>query len=495
MLTKPVYDEVFNADFTRIWQGSDFENEVSDLSLKKALLSFYRDTPNAITSRRDLLYANLQAGYSTDSDKDILRKFKYKLTTDNSLFKRIVRNLCDLYGQPERLADDRLQDRYNEIGFNHVLNSVHEVAKITGECAIRPYVSQGELNYYTYMPDNYRYKTDELGSINEFWVSYTVNRETKKIVNNNSDIKANYENRYQVWTNEEFKILDENYSIIPQEENPDNINPYGFIPFEILRLGNPTDYHENEYNYWNLAELQLLANQLDFITDENLIYGTIGVWLGINIDGGETVKLGSGRIYKAKHLDNDIMPPTLEHITAQAQYMDLRQAKDSIVKEKLKNFGLPSSIIHDNNQLSGIAMKIDRMELEEIRAKDESILKSFEKRLHKKTIDVCSIDGINYNDEFNISYVNEDITDPKQDFEYNEMLFNKGFISLSEFGRRSGMNGSDEQIKETILNNKGDLNESVSTNDATDQALGTAGRDEPVVATISEQPTQTNETE
>jgi hypothetical protein len=345
------------------------------------------------------------------------------------------------------------------------------------------------------MADNYRYKTDELGNINEFWVSYTVNRETKKIVNNNSDIKADYENRYQVWTDNEFKILDENYNIIPQEENPDNINPYGFIPFEILRLGNPTDYHENEYNYWNLAELQLLANQLDFITDENLIYGTIGVWLGINIDGGETVKLGSGRIYKAKHLDNDIMPPTLEHITAQAQYMDLRQAKDSIVREKLKNFGLPSSVIYDNNQLSGIAMKIDRMELEEIRAKDESILKAFEKRLHKKTIDVCSTDGINYNDEFNISYVNQDITDPREDFQYNEMLYNKGFISLSEFGRRSGMSGSDEQIKETILNNKGDLNESVSTNDATNQELRTTGRDEPVVTTVSEQPAQTNETE
>jgi hypothetical protein len=142
------------------------------------------------------------------------------------------------------------------------------------------------------------------------------------------------------------------------------------------------------------------------------------------------------------------------------------------MKKVLKNLGLPTSLVEDNPGLaqSGVALQIDRMELNELRKEDIIKLRTIEDELIRKITKILNNDIASpYKGKFKgdyyteIDYIEPSIfLEPEKEFEYQKTIFEYGITSPSQFLNRVLSNDtitSDEDAIKKIKENRIMLNE------------------------------------
>ena len=179
---------------------------------------------------------------------------------------------------------------------------------------------------------------------------------------------------HTIWTESEHYILDGGETYSPPN-NESGKNPYGKIPFVILRMEEGCDFY-GEPN-WNL-----FLNQKNFdirLTDLNEaeLRTIMGIWHGINTKFQKSQRFAAGELLQSTAADGENI--SLQSIAMDIDYVSVRENIDWRMKTVMNSEGLSAqSGDTQATQESGIKRIVDELELEERRNDFKEILYNFE---------------------------------------------------------------------------------------------------------------------
>jgi hypothetical protein len=444
----PFYLDAYQTELNAIWAGTQFNNEMNNLAYYRALTSMLRDNEVGEYQRRLLLRSYMKPEFAANQADDPINKLFSVMPSDNLYVRRALKNLCVVYTEkPQREIigqnADMMTEVYNEIAIDSKLLAIHRIAKLTNEVAVTLIFNKYKPVFKYLTPDNYRLKYDSYGDPIEMWIPYTVVKNNSTVIN------------YRVWTLEEYYVLDQDLNRIPFEYDGKQLMSYpnqiGELPYEFIHMDTDTDEYleKSGGGLFELVKGQLTCNKLEFLTVENLTYNGFAVWLLRNWDlKTQRIKLSPGAILVAEGLNDQMgmIEPSAETIQPMAQFLDIEALKTIKMNKILKNLGLPSGLFADGNQAasSGVSMKLDRMELDEVRKEDVNIFRRIEDRLINKFAKILNTDtSSKYKGKFNgeytteLDYIEQGVyQEPKDELEYNSSLFAQGLLSPAMYVSR-----------------------------------------------------------
>jgi hypothetical protein len=309
--------------------------------------------------------------------------------------------------------------------------------------------------------DLYRLDKDATGKVLEMWLP-RMQEGTPKIDPSNKKLTRNLNLVYDVWTPDTYTVYDSDLEIISQE-----VNKYGVIPWVYLEMDD--DPTVDGGGLWELCFGQLLLNKLLYLIDENASFSALQIWVTSNLseDAQRGLKTISPRMLV--HLGQsgiDEPEPTIYPVAGESLINEFFTYYQEFAKTLLKNRGLPQSIVSDGGGLaSGIAILADRMELEDIRGEDITILKPFENDLINMALLVLHIDqGQKQYNELKISIDYKEFRafiEPQAEYEYSKQLVNDGLITMkTHIQNTTGEEfDNEEDLKQYMINNKQFLKE------------------------------------
>lgn len=341
-------------------------------------------------------------------------------------------------------TDKELTEYFNNKLFavNTSDKTAHRFAKLANTSLTKVSFEEGKIKYTVLPSYLYSVKTDE----NNFYKLKEVAYPYNFIENGKSKLYV------VVWTDTEhyraeLLTIDDlnirgNKEVIPNMT--DTINPYGVIPYAVLRLKEQGDFWGNgQTDVVNGNEqINLLLTEL---TNEHVLMGAAGTLLAVNLDlkakdeEGQTIakKVRTGRKHpitiENASGQNEKAPPSLEYIGTNPFIMELKELVDWKIKLIAITKGMnPNSFLADVQATSGYSKVIDSIEQLELRQDD---------------IEPCRI----YEDErFNISRIINNVHCGTTDkTKYNLQIIPDDIYLKVDFAEIKPPKTIDETIKET----------------------------------------------
>lgn len=414
----------FAAEFTAIWGGTQFQEEIDGLAYLRAMTCWLNSTYYDLESRREYMYRYLEGNFSSKKTDDTINEL-YRLIPVEQGATRILRNLCILYNrEPKRkikTAAKEYEALYTQAVVNSALRKAHELAKFTNNALIMPVVQNGKLEIDVFPADLYRVKSSEKNfrQIVELWIPITTRGVTD----------------FHVWSAEEYRRVDYKGTIIKQEPNR-----YGRIPGVFLQFDrSTTDYYGS--GLFEIVFAILDSNKLKFLADNNVDYNGFSVWLAINFGAQADLRLSPNRVLRADNVTSgEAMPiePDLRPVSPDEKYLGIEELRDVRYRRALRELGLPASLYDSNPGLvaSGVAMLLERQELLEIRAKDIEVMRKCEQELCDCIRDVVNADlGLNLPaTEVGVDYSEfEIVLEPAADFDLKTKKFEYGVMGARDY--------------------------------------------------------------
>lgn len=213
------------------------------------------------------------------------------------------------------------------------------------------------------------------------------------------------EQRYVYWSNEHYYQMNKDFKIIRDELNPDNINPYGMVPFIPLRLKEVT-------SFWGEGDIELVdinekINVLLTSSYYNSIMQSHGQPVAINMGIKGKIKTGANHIIQVEQATSDFISPSFSFVQPNPSTQATMEQIDYLIKMVCVSRGLPAfSVSTESMAQSGVSKYIDSAELYEIRQNDIDRFIEFEQELFKLTKIVFNYHSQQQitDDDFNIEF-------------------------------------------------------------------------------------------
>lgn len=283
---------------------------------------------------------------------------------------------------------------------------------------------------------------------------------------------------YYIDTHGTYKAVKDNEGNV----NADMVNPYGQLPFAILRFQSSSDF-------WGEPQQDLVENNIwyDVRESNNMfveMFQGLGVGIGINLGKNTTITNAPNTIILVNDVRDDMQTPSLEYASTNAPMSDLRENLDLFYKKIGNSKGLsPQSMANDAEGQSGIAKAYDSYELTIKKDSHKHIMKQFEKQLYEKIKLVYNYHttGDKLSDEvtFKVDIIeDEPEMDLTKEIERTNFELDKNIISIVDLMIKKNPDlNTDEAIQ--ILQENKKINElyynGKETIDSTDSAVDTAG--------------------
>lgn len=197
-----------------------------------------------------------------------------------------------------------------------------------------------------------------------------------------TDIRNENKRTFTVWTPTGFWKLDDSYAIIDNGVNKDNVNPYGFIPFVLIRQYEPDTgvYCDPSLD---LARMNLNVNFL--LTDLMYLneFQVHGQLVGKNVEIPKDMKGGPETIMMVSPKDPSV-PYDLAYLQPNANFDALFSSLNRIITGFTATIGLPSqmfSVEKSGGTQSGVSLKIKNAPLIEFRKAMEEKFRLFENQI------------------------------------------------------------------------------------------------------------------
>lgn len=296
-----------------------------------------------------------------------------------------------------------------------------------------------------------------------------------------------------VWTESEYYMVEElewgNIKFVSDAvpvdkrlkvgSNKDMRNPYGIIPYAILRLKEQGDFLGNGQT--DLVEgneqINIIMTEL---MNEHILMG-VGTVLATNCnlatkkvanDTTDPKRVRIGRKYPISQenvkSDDGSLPPSLEYVSTDPQLMDLRETIDWSVKMFAMSKGLnPNSFLAEVQAISGFSKLVDAMEQMELRKDDVEPCRLYEDERFEKTRVINNYhkettDGSKYKlmDIPDNCYLQVDFAEIQQQRTPDEQQKNDDWnlkhnlINVYDIARRQNPDLTDDELKVNIDKNK-----------------------------------------
>lgn len=475
--SNPDHVRAFAPSFTAIWGTTKFANEVNNLAYFRAMTCFLGNEEEDIADRRKLVYSYLQNDFASSEQADTINQLYNILPVEESV-SRVLRNLCTLYNEaPNRKFDsDKVNEVYDKSGINSALLQAHRMAKFCNSCLVMPSVRDGKIEFDIYPPDLFRVETDpkDFKKITEIWVPIST-----------MDAAGDVTYSFKVWTNELYWNADIEGKTIEGTEEP---NRYGRIPAVVLQFNHSrTNFYGG--GLWELVLATLDDNKLCFLVNNDVVYSSFSIWVATNFDAKTDLRLAPNKLLRitgAKQGEGESVPAQIESIHGQGSFTQIEELRDSRQRRAMRKLGLPESLVSSNPGLaaSGVSMQVDRLELQERRKEDITVMSKFERDFYPILAAVVNRDlgiGLPENSNVGIDYVEQsEYIDPAVKSATIKEQFEAGIIGakdyLSNFTKNE-MVTTDEEAINYMVNNLTlykRLKDAIGTSDNTGQtASGT----------------------
>jgi len=301
---------------------------------------------------------------------------KYIDTTDN-IMKLVVNEVSSLYiEEPKRDFLD-VSDKQKQI-----LETIYKNAKINSKMLV--------ANRYMNVVNDLLFKvvwrnnTVDVDIITPNNVTVIVNEKdfTKpEVIIIEKDLastdKSLLGKMYEVWTEDNFYLLDGNFNELAAEGNEEMVNPYGILPFVYLHRVYP------DSDFWNETDGEDLYYANLYIAMKNTLLNYYYDWntfKQVAIATGD--KLPSGLIVSPDRVLKAPADANIQMLDFQIKLDQLNKAIEDYKKRITMNYGIDLSAF-TGKEVSGRALQIKNLRLGRRIKEQKTVLRDFENNLLK----------------------------------------------------------------------------------------------------------------
>jgi hypothetical protein len=407
-------------------------------------------------------------------DRLKLQKEFYNITS------LIINELAVIYNEePTReivngtAKDDELYENIvKDSQINQVMQQVNRFTKLCRTVAVRPVWRNNTIKYDIYTPNIYDVFQDPLQPSNPVaFVWGNVIDLHNEISDNNDDTRGERDpwdekqNIFYYMDASHFIVfnlkMDRAGTFIPQilqsEGNPDNINPYGVLPFVTVRDGVTIDQYFLEGGD-DLVQTNGLINikltELNYLTKMQSF--SIPVRKGVNDTSGALL-LDPSLTIDLPGDDDTGRNSDFKFVSPDAKIDQM----SSVINDKIRKLAIrynisPERFIGSAQKSSAEALQLRAWDQAKITKRDKPFYASFEKELFEMTKVVWNYH--NPNNQFSesaellIDYpeVETPMTVQERD-NHNLLMFTNGLLSKKEWLMRENTDIKDEKLAEKIL--------------------------------------------
>jgi hypothetical protein len=374
---------LFSSGGSTLLDVVESESETERMADAQRLHDFYQGDADEICNH---LVATLQRTFSQDDINEFQMLYL-------PVMRRIIDKLCIVYkGETERYLDgegetEKLTDLYTSAGIDAKSKYWYRMGKLHHTVLVQPVVREvdGEkvLNFDIWTPN----KITVIEAENNFLLPSKV---IYQVQVRKPDGK--HEVNTVFWSKDEHFRLNEKGNVIPDPLNPNGENPYGVLPFVVLRFGE-TD------NFWGEGET-VLAN-----IEEKVDVLLIQLMDLLIMQGHGQPVLNNARVEGdvrtgPKHPlqlspSNPDQPASFEFATVTGKVSEITSAIDWLINKTSVMYGLAqSSEIGQSSVASGYAKMLDNWDIIEKREEDIAVLQDFERELFDVTRAVVEYEGL-----------------------------------------------------------------------------------------------------
>jgi hypothetical protein len=359
------------------------ESEMERMAVSQKLHDYYQGDLDEIYNH---LCATLGRTYTQN---DILEFQMLYLP----VMRRIIDKLCIVYkGETERYVDgegetEKLTALYEQAGVDSKSKHWYRMAKLHHTILVQPVVREisgvPTLNFDIWTPNKVTVIEESENYLLPAKVIYQV---SVKDENGKSVVNTVF------WSKDEHFIMDERGKTKRTEDNPDGKNPYGVLPFVVLRFGE-TD------NFWGEGET-VLANVEEKVDVLLIQLMDLLIMQGHGQPVMTNAKVDGSIVTGPKHPlmlfpHNPDSPATFEFATVSGKVTEITAAIDWIINKTSVMYGLSQSSEQGQSQTSsGYAKMLDNWDIIEKREEDMAVLSAFERVLYSVARTVCEYEGL-----------------------------------------------------------------------------------------------------
>ena len=339
-------------------------------------------------------------------------KREMPLYTTN-ITKRIINRISLVYKDaPNRQVGS---DVYFELIGNkdYKMKTIERIHNLLGTMLIQHIWLDGKMQYRPVI--NYSPVFDKSDSLNPIAI---IQLATKTV----SDVRQTQEDEYIFWSAEEHYRFDSTGKRI--HINKDDVNPWGVLPFTTVQPNTMID------EYWNDEGGDLItANQQIDMSVTMLNHHIRSAGGQFVIEGRANDKLIQLGLNKVINVEDGVMKnlPTNTNITSIQEAIKFQMQLIAQNKHITFDFGLSGS-------KSGVALKLENIELLEAREDDVEKWKQIEKEVYTKEKIIIGVEtGQMLPDDITVDYKEQNFPDPEREMEEWEWKFKHGLADKADY--------------------------------------------------------------
>ena len=343
--------------------------------------------------------------------------FKKIVNLKSVIYKREA--IRKWYQRDGKTIDDNYSELLNKTDINTVLQLTNKLTNVNNTSFVRiiPDLENKTIKYSA-VPSELINLTQNPNNPNEIqsilhrvcaFDSFTKLNNMRGSRADHCEVSRSYESKYFYWDKEKYIIYNGNYEVIPQPDNPENINPYGIIPYVLFSnlpsiSGSIWNETVNDDLYSGTIQINVLQT---YLNNAIKLLGFKQPWI-TGISGDEAKGLSN-------RVTDGLQPIFIAQSEAKIGAVELtggvKEIRDSIhdvISEIADNHGVSfSSRTSSAQKSSGLALQIEAEQLENIRVEQQPLYRLSETELAEKTIVISNKDlgtNIDIEGSFSINF-------------------------------------------------------------------------------------------
>ena len=320
-----------------------------------------------------------------------------------NITKKIINRISMVYkDNPVRMYNNELNDDITDIMFrkDYKMKNMERIHNLVGTMLVHILWNKSEekLEYRPIL--EYEVTLNPDNPLEVMSVLYPVEKTTDDIMQHQND-------RFIFWSAEQHYMIDSQNKIT--QINDDNINPYGVLPFVTIQPNTAIDEY---FNIGEGADIALANQQIDISMTmlQHHIRSAGGQMFVKGRVDADNIKLGLNQVVVLE--DGDF--GSVNNST------DINSIMEGI-KHQIQHICSNHHIAFDfgiSTQKSGVAIKLENLELLEAREDDVEKFRMIEKDIHKIEQKILEVEmNLGLPDDFHIDYTEINFPDPAQELQ------------------------------------------------------------------------------
>jgi hypothetical protein len=416
----------------------------------------------------------------TQFHKDNYKRLYKMLATYYNLLKKIV-NLKSViykkeaqrkwYKRDGKTEDDNYAELIGMSNIDTIMQTTNILTNVNNTSLVRiiPDIENDVINYSAVpselvsVTQNPEKPTEIQSLIHQVVIQDSYTKLSLFSGNPKADIteREGYVYRYFYWDKERYVILDADLKEVPQESNPDNVNPYGIIPYVLFSnmssisgsIWNETVNNDLYKGTLQVNVLQTYLNNALKLTGYRQPYIT-------GVDSEEMKKFDERASDGLQPLATSNERANFGSFELTGSVVELRDTIHDIVSEIADNHGVSfSSRTASAQKQSGLSLSIEQEQIDNMREEQLPLYRNSENDLAEKTVIIANQDlksNIDIEGSFSIDFHEEKQSlSTKDKIEQDKFYLNTNLKSIVDLYKEIDPDvENDDEAKKRLDENK-----------------------------------------